>query len=117
MTELAREEHENFSAITRREGAHVAVQLTGTADAEQVLARVFGRIHAMRTDVVVDLRGLEQMSASCLQAVLAWVSDIQELPAGDRYSVRFIANAELPWQTSNLHAVQSFARDLITVTH
>jgi hypothetical protein len=117
MTELARDQHENFSAITRREAAHVAVQLTGTADAEEVLARVFGRIHAMRTDVVVDLRGLELMSASCLQAVLTWVSDIQELPASERYQVRFIANPDLPWQTSHLHAVQSFARDLITVTH
>ena len=71
----------------------------------------------MRTDVVVDLRGLELMSAACLQALLTWVSDIQELPAGARYQVRFIANPALPWQTSNLHAIQSFARDLITVTH
>jgi hypothetical protein len=100
----------------------VAVTFAGVADgrAADDIAALLGRLHdeALRLavpEVTVDLRELDFMSASCVKALAAWLSDVRELPAQTRYSFRFLSAADKTWQPASLDALRRLASDLVRI--
>ena len=65
--------------------------------------------------VVVDLRNVEFMAASCFNTFIVWVGLINELPIERRYELRFAINATVPWQRRSLATLTCFATDIVKV--
>lgn len=98
------------------------LRLVGNADSAicdplaALLTGLHARLRAAGTrDVVVDIRALEFMTASCFNTLVAWLALITELPADERYRVQFESNIAIPWQRRSLQTLACFATDLVTV--
>jgi hypothetical protein len=101
---------------------HATLRLAGNADSSSSagLAVLLDGLHARLLaahahDVVVDIRMLEFMNASCFNAIVSWLSMITELPPGERYLLKFESNTSIPWQRRSLRTLACFATDLVTV--
>ncbi len=102
--------------IEMSHGEIAVVRLTGSADtatADQ-LAELIDTLHQELVDratpeLVVDLRPLDHMSASCLKALMRWFA-----AADQRYRVRVRINSALGWQHS-LNALACFDTNTISI--
>jgi hypothetical protein len=105
-----------------RDGEALALRLAGTADmrAMEPLDRFLRQAHAearaLRVpQVVVDLRALEFMNSSCFKAFVNWIESVVEMPAPERYRIRFLSSPERQWQKRSLTALTYFAPELVSV--
>jgi hypothetical protein len=108
--------------MTLATGEVAQMKLTGNADMEALplvgpfLSQVNDWILQQgERRIIVDFRELYFMNSSCFKAMLTWISGIGKLDAGRRYTVRFLANPNLHWQSRNLDAVTQFAPSIVEV--
>lgn len=66
--------------------------------------------------VVVDFQKLEFMNSSCFKSFVSWLSRVQALEDGSRYTIEFKSNPAFHWQSRSLQALSCFASDLVRVT-
>lgn len=111
-----------FSVASSLSGATIRVRFAGNADlsARDALELLLPRVHteAQRLtapEVIVDFKDLEFMNSSCFRSFVSWVSDVQDLPADKQYRIRMLSNASMLWQRRSLHALKTFASNLINV--
>ena len=111
-----------FSAQATHGEQSIAVAFNGNADMRAVpgLEEFIPNIHAqarrMKVDeVAVDMGGLEFMNSSCFLVFVNWLNWFRELPAADRYFVRFLAATGRHWQRPSLSALACFAVDIVKV--
>ncbi len=103
-------------------GSPAELRLSGIADgsATTSLIDLIGRLHdALVADgareIVVEIRELELMSATAFNALVGWLTKVNELTADRRYQLRFRANPEIPWQQRSLQTLSCFATDLVVI--
>lgn len=65
------------------------------------------------TQVDVDVRTVEFMNSSALNAFVRWFADMKS--KGEEYRVRFIADPTKRWQRGSLNALATFAAGNVTV--
>lgn len=99
-------------------GETAVLRLVGSADTAaveplgQLLSSFHGELTTAKTpELVLDVRSLDHMSASCLKPLLGW---LQSPPSETRYRIRIRINPVLPWQ-QNLRALSCFDTSLITI--
>jgi hypothetical protein len=61
----------------------------------------------------VDLRELEFCNSSGFKSFIHWIQRIQQLPAGDRYKLRFVSSPARKWQRTSLLALSCYGVDLV----
>lgn len=112
----------DFAVEASVRGDGLNVKLVGTADmsVHPILDEFIGKLHRAAqdqhaTEVVMDFRELAFMNSACLKRLVAWISEIQDLPVGDRYRVVLISSPEMHWQRRSFHALSCLGGDLITV--
>jgi anti-anti-sigma factor len=112
--------------LLRVEGEHVdgivRVKFAGEADIEAKpdIDHVVKKLHQELVrlgvpKVIVDLRQLEFMNSSCFKVFVAWLSDVQDLPAEKQYRIHLLSNPNLHWQRRSLAALSCFAVDLVSI--
>jgi hypothetical protein len=113
---------DGFATTASADGETVRVTMTGTADVRAVehLERFMPQLHgatigAGAKEVVVDLLGLEFMNSSCFKSLVGWIAQLGELDAACRYRVKLLSNSAQRWQRRSLHALSSFAPELVAV--
>lgn len=102
---------------TAASGERIAVRFVGSAEAV-TLDDLTAYLHAVHraalvsgaTEVTIDVRGLEFMSAACLRSMLGWMAELQRSP---RYVARFVSDAKRPWQRRSLESLASFGGPLV----
>jgi hypothetical protein len=111
-----------LAARASADDRHVLLTLEGSADPRFVrpLGELLGRVHdaiveGLAREVVVDLRGVDAMSAPCFKTFVAWIVHVQGLGRAARYRIRFVSDGTKPWQRRNLGALSCFAVDLVRV--
>src|SRR4051812_43817923 len=65
------------------------------------------------TQVDVDVRAVEFMNSSALNAFVRWFADMKM--KGEGYRVRFLSDPSKRWQRGSLSALASFAAGTVTV--
>jgi hypothetical protein len=110
----------DFEAVANLEPP--TLQLTGSADATIVVAltKLVETLHAKlitrgAREIVVDIRGLEFMNATCFNVLVNWLGMVNDLSPDERYLLRFGINGTIPWQRRSLHTLSCFATDLVVV--
>jgi len=105
-------------------GAEPRLKLVGSAETmiASSLLVLTDRLHAsmmkaIRREIVVDMRRLEFMSAAAFNAFVGWIALAGELPAEQRYRIRFLANPSVLWQKRSLGHLMSFAPDVVIVVN
>jgi hypothetical protein len=100
----------------------VRVELSGEAEmtSAEALADALRDAHsrvlaARHAEVVVDITQLHFANSTCLKQILSWLGRIVTLEAAQSYRVRFLSNPNIHWQRRSLHALASFAPDVIIV--
>jgi len=63
----------------------------------------------------LDLRALEFLNSTCFKELLTWLTSVRALPSAQRYRVRFVTNPFTRWQRASVHALLSFAHELVDV--
>ena len=111
-----------FAGEARHTGQTIEVRLSGTADgpANASLDAFLDSVHREGRqravgEVRVDLEAVEFMSSSSLKALVAWIGTLHDLPAAERYRIRFRMNPAARWQRRSLHALSMFGGDLVVV--
>ena len=94
-------------------GEVAVLRFVGSADnnATAPLASLLSTLHdelreRNTREIVVDLRGLDFMSAPCFSQLVTWLTRLQELAAHQRYRIRFRLNASINWQSHSLAALR-----------
>jgi hypothetical protein len=113
-----------FNASSMIEDGVMRLVLTGNADtsAEAALSRYLTAVHAeaLRAEVTaveVVLGELFFMSSSCLEHMVGWLTEIEELEPSRRYAVHLHGSAILPWQRRSFEALRAFGgEDVVTVS-
>jgi hypothetical protein len=113
---------EGFATSASVDGQTVRVTMTGTADVRGIehLERFMPQLHeaavgAKATEVVVDLLALEFMNSSCFKSLVAWIAQLREIEPGQQYRVKLLSSSAQRWQRRSLHALSSFAPELVAV--
>jgi len=111
----------DFEASATLDGV-AELRLSGSADTTIVpkLSSLVEALHgklvaASHHHVVVNIRSLEFMNASCFNVFVTWIGLVHELEPGRRYQLRFQTNTAIPWQRRSLHTLSCFATDLVVV--
>jgi hypothetical protein len=98
------------------------LRLVGSADtaAQAPLDTLLGALHGelleqKTREIVVDMRGLDFMSAACFTQFVGWLQRLQTLPEAERYRIRFRMNPTIPWQKHSLDTLSCFDTDLIAI--
>jgi hypothetical protein len=122
MTRITSIESEELAGTAYLDGTAIRCCLRGTADRAErdVLDRFVRTVHSAiieigDVDAVVDIRGLEFMSASCSKCLLTWITGIQALDDNRRYKIVFWSSAALAWQQRTLELLRTVATDLVTI--
>jgi hypothetical protein len=96
---------------TSVDAACVEGRLVGSAEAANLdeLTRYLEAIRRAAiakkvSEVVLDIRSLEFMSAACLRSMLAWIGDGQR---GSQCATRIVWDPLLPWQRRSLKSILS----------
>jgi hypothetical protein len=102
-------------------GEIAVLRMVGSADttATKPLGVLLDQVHdellARKTpELVLDMRSLDHMGATCLRQLLAWLNRQGELAEADRYRIRVRIQPTLPWQ-QNLHALSCFDTTTISI--
>ncbi len=100
----------------------LTVHLSGVADqgTQEAVAAVTAAMNAdaVRLGVataVVDLRGLEFMSSSCLKSLLTRLAGLQQGDSPPPYVVKFVLDADQSWQHRTADALRRLAPDVVSV--
>ena len=111
----------NFAAEVSL-GEPAELRLAGSADAGATsdLLALVTQLHeavaaAGTTEVVVDLRMLEFMSAASFNALVSWLGLVNDLPPEKRYRIRFRSAATILWQRRSLRTLSCFATDVVAI--
>jgi hypothetical protein len=119
---MARIKTPHFSADWTNSGAELAISLRGNADmaVQDEVKGFLEKLHeAARTararEAVFDVTELYFMNSSCLSLFLRFINGIMELPASERYRIRFRSNPNLRWQRKSLAALRAYAQDVVGV--
>lgn len=111
----------DFEAATRLD-ATPELKLIGSADTSIVgaFAALIDELHGQLViagahTIVVDIRALEFMNASCFNVLVNWLGLIHELEPAKRYHLHFATNHAIPWQRRSLNTLSCFATDLVVV--
>jgi hypothetical protein len=103
-------------------GEVVELTLAGSSDARTApqLRALIDRLHvalrdAGRSQVVVDITGLEFMAAATFDVFVTWFDLIHELAPESRYRLKFRPDPRSGWQSRSLHTLSCFASDLVLV--
>ena len=115
-------EDEGFRATAELADARLMLHLSGQADPRSN-SRIEGFLQAADAqsvaagvkEVVVDFRRLEFMNSSCLKSLVSWLRRVQERPAEQRYTIRFLHEPESHWQIRSFSALAAFARGILTI--
>ncbi len=104
----------------RSEGTELAI--VGVADAEGAdqLAAALAELHrnalaGSASEVTIDLVDLEFASSTAIKEIVSWLQLVIELPAEQRYRVRFKSSPKHSWQTRSLRAIAAFAGDVVEI--
>ena len=99
------------------DGKRIEVRLVGSAEAFVVgdLIAYLDAVHrvaveADASEIVLDIRGLEFISAACLASMLVWLRQLQRGPA---CRPRFVWDAKKHWQRRTLDSLVTFAGELV----
>jgi hypothetical protein len=113
----------DFAGAAEHTDTTITATLRGTADyaaidaVEMLLTRIHSAAHRLGVkQAIIDLTQLEFMNSSCFKSFVSWITDIQELDPGRRYTVTFVSNPKLHWQKRSLHSLRCFAVDLVSVS-
>ena len=63
--------------------------------------------------VVVDIRRLEFLNATCFNVFVQWLSTIKELAEDKRYQLQFATDPTVHWQQRTVQTLFAFAPDLV----
>jgi hypothetical protein len=112
----------DFAAEASVNDGILTAKVSGNADLNVRLAleRFLAGIHEEARQqhlptVVLDVRGLAFMNSSCLKSLVVWVTQIQDLPADQRYKITVLSSPTLYWQKRSLFAISSLASDIVTI--
>lgn len=96
------------------------LRLRGTADGrsaerlEDLINRTHRALLARRaTTFRIDLREVALMSDSCFNVFVAWIGQIQMLPAAERYQLAFAIDPGTAWQRRSVVTMSSVAADVV----
>lgn len=105
------------------EGPVLKLQLSGQADPRDggpLTAELLGwhqrMLSSHSNEVRIDVGGVEFMNSTALGAFVSWVGELQKMAATARYRINILGNPRRRWQRASLHALASFAPELISVT-
>ena len=59
---------------------------------------------------------VEFMNSTALGAFVSWVAELQKMAVAARYKINFLGSQKRRWQRASLHALASFAPELISVS-
>jgi len=112
----------DFAAEASVNDGVLLATVSGNADLNVRLAleRFLAAVHAEARSqslrqVNLDVRKLAFMNSSCLKSLVVWVTQIQDLPAEQRYQVTLLSSPTLYWQKRSLVAISSLASDIVTI--
>jgi hypothetical protein len=112
----------DFAAEASVTDGVLTAKVSGNADLNVRLAleRFLAGIHEEARQqklpsVTLDVRGLAFMNSSCLKSLVVWVTQIQDLPAEQRYKITVLSSPTLYWQKRSLFAISSLASDIVTI--
>jgi anti-anti-sigma factor len=113
---------DSFSADLEHRGKATHVRMRGNADMavhESLKAFLDSLGAEARTqgakEIVFELQELYFMNSSCLSLLLRFINAVLEAPPAQRYAVRFRSNPNLRWQKKSLHALHSYAKEVVVV--
>jgi hypothetical protein len=87
------------------------------ADLKPLLAVLHGdALRQQARQVTMDLRGAGPLGIVGLQHLVGWILKIQDLPAGERYSVHFIGDDTDHWQKRGLEALRACTQGVISIS-
>ena len=66
--------------------------------------------------VRVDITELRFMNSSSIRSLVDWVGWVSSEPQDKRYTLSFLASADITWQSTTLSAIHSLAPDHVEVT-
>jgi hypothetical protein len=124
MTEDPIQELESPSLATRSEfqatGATVSLVGDADMDAIQPLGAYLSRLHSAAMErkcpsIAIDMHELRFINSSCLKQFVIWVTKVQDLGAGNRYTIVFKPNPERPTQRWSLTALKALAEDVVII--
>jgi hypothetical protein len=102
---------------TATDGDRIEVRFVGSAEAVTSvdLAAYLEAIHRAAlagnaAEIVLDLQGLEFMSAACLRTMLAWVAEVHRSP---RYVARLVSDLRRPWQRRTFESLAEFGGESV----
>jgi hypothetical protein len=108
--------------ITRTavEGSSARVTMSGSAEssAKVVVADFLQCLHesvtlARITEVVLDVRALSFMTASCFKAFVGWIERLESLAVEARYRIRFVYDEQTTWQSKTLGALATLGAGIV----
>jgi hypothetical protein len=113
---------EGFQVTSVRRERGIIVQLVGNADMRAIshLDTFLSALHRVLTKLSLeqatfDVRDLYFMNSSCLRCFVTFLIEAAELSGSTRYSVRFLSNPRMQWQTKSLEALRACAMDVVSV--
>jgi hypothetical protein len=105
-----------FAIEWSHEGPVIHARFLGTADrstglqVETAVSELRGAIRESRPhEVVVDVQALEFISAPSLRLLIRWITE------PERCGVRFVCNADAPWQRRTFEALRNLAPTIVQV--
>jgi hypothetical protein len=112
----------SLSTSSARDGDRIVLTCSGSAESDSiaVLQAALETTHDSATHanvhaVVADLRGLEFAASACLKVFVAWLQQVQQLGATERYKVVFRAASQHSWQRRSLGALAALAGDVVEI--
>ena len=122
MPNIAAIKEPEFEASAVVEGDAIVMRLWGDADLRvndalgPFLASVDEEARKNRLgEVVADFRELVFMNSSCLKEFVEWISRVEDRRANASYRICFLSDPTMHWQARSLHALRSFAPDLVRI--
>lgn len=113
---------DGFHTRTDVRARPLTVKLVGNADneAHPLLSAFMIELHELAVRarvgcVEIDFRDLYFMNSPCLRQLVAWITDVADLGAADRYRIRFVTNPNLPWQRRSLGSLKHLAEALVDI--
>lgn len=99
------------------------LKLHGACDAFAVtplggyLTRVFAEMERQGVSgVTFDIHGLSLVNSSCLKQFITFLHKLRSLEADEKYTVEFLVDAKLHWQSRALAAFVRMWPDMVRVT-
>lgn len=114
---------EKYSASMLVEAQGHRVQFRGTistVNPATVLNPFVDTVHEQVTksgakQVLVDFRELEFCNSSGFKSFIHWIQRIQELPAAQRYTLKFESNPQRKWQRTSLLALSCYGISIVSL--